>query len=116
MTPDVIAILGVGIALAGLILGTVVPGFRELRTRMYRFEGEIREQTTRLETRMSHLETKMQHLEVEMRERMASFEAEMRQQMAHFEAEMRERIARLEGLIEGFVREQRDRKEDAPQL
>ncbi|MYE23399.1 MAG: hypothetical protein F4Y01_05590 [Gammaproteobacteria bacterium] len=52
MSPDVIAILGVGITLAGLILGTVVPGFRELRRevaslhdRMNRFEAEIRDLT-----------------------------------------------------------------------
>ena len=56
MTPEVIAILGVGTALAGLILGSTLPGFRELRQdvaavqdRVGRFEAEMRERIAHLE-------------------------------------------------------------------
>ena len=123
MTPDVIAILGVGIALAGLILATVVPGFRELRgeirslqDRMNRFEGEIRDRMSRFEERtterLTALETRMTDLERRFEKCMANLDRRFLQ----LEAEVRERIAHLEGLTEGFIREQREQKEDAPQL
>lgn len=45
MTPELIGILTVGVGLAGLILATTVPAFRELR----RDVGDLRERMARLE-------------------------------------------------------------------
>ncbi len=55
MTPEMIAILAVGVALAGLIL----QGQRGLGARMERFEMELRE----IRDRLSRLEGKMDFLE-----------------------------------------------------
>ena len=45
LTPELIGILSVGVGLAGLILATTVPAFRELR----RDVGDLRERMARLE-------------------------------------------------------------------
>ena len=117
MTPDVIAILGVGLSLAGLIVGTMLPGLRELRReilslreRMDQGNEGLRDQIAGLQGRMSKVEIGLVQLEAKMKERMTHLEVEMRQRMSHLEAEVRERIAHIEGVIEGFAKEQ---KEDA---
>ena len=95
MTPELIAIIGTGIALAVVI----VPGQRAMRRdlaalqeRMNNFEKEILQ--------------RMSDLEVEMRERMSNLEAEMRERISNLEAEMRERMAHLEGVVEGLAFQQ----------
>ena len=55
MTPELIAILGIGVALGGLIL----QGHRSLGARMDRIEAELRE----IRDRLSRLEGKMDFLE-----------------------------------------------------
>ena len=55
MTPELIAILGIGVALGGLIL----QGQRSLGARMDRIEAELRE----IRDRLSRLEGKMDFLE-----------------------------------------------------
>ena len=55
MTPELIAILGIGVALAGLI----VQGHRGLGVRIDRIEAELRE----IRDRLSRLEGKMDFLE-----------------------------------------------------
>ena len=55
MTPELIAILGIGVALGGLIL----QGQRSLGARMDRIEAELRE----VRDRLSRLEGKMDFLE-----------------------------------------------------
>ena len=55
MTPELIAILGIGVALAGLI----VQGHRGLGARIDRIEAELRE----IRDRLSRLEGKMDFLE-----------------------------------------------------
>ena len=72
MSPELIAILAVGVALTGVILAAR----RDLR-------GEMRDRFAAVEKRMGALE-----------ERMAALER------GH--AELRERLARLEGLLDGL--------------
>ena len=85
MTADLFAIIGVGIALAGLILYQA-RGLNELRRDMTREIAGLREQM---------------HREI----------AALREQMHRENADLRERMARLEGLIEGFT----GRKPDKPE-
>ena len=73
MTPEMIAVVGVGVALAGLILS----GQRSVNVRM-----------DRIDARMDRLEGRMGRLE--------SGQAELRERMAHLEG-------LLEGLREAIV-------------
>ncbi len=73
MTPEMIAVVGVGVALAGLILS----GQRSVNVRM-----------DRIDARMDRLEGRMDRLE--------SGQAELRERMAHLEG-------LLEGLREAIV-------------
>ena len=62
MTPELIAILGVGIALAGIVLKgqqSLAGRMDRLEARMDGFEGEMRE----IRDRLSRLEGKMDFLE-----------------------------------------------------
>ena len=76
MTPEMIAILGVGIALAGIILHAKRDTNRAL--------ADIREEVADLRKEMVDLRMEMTDLRKEM-------------------TELCERIARLEGLFEGFA-------------
>ena len=75
MTPEMWTVIGVGVALAGLLLN----GQRDLSQRMDRLDARM----GRLDTRMDRLDTRMDRLET-----------------GH--AELRERMAHLEGLLEGL--------------
>ena len=76
MSGEMIAILGVGVALAGMILTSS----RGLRQDMAQMES-------RLDKRISGLESQIN---------------ELRERMTHEVGELRERMARLEGLLEGL--------------
>ena len=97
MTPELIAIIGTGIALAVVI----VPGQRAMR----RDIAALQERMTSLER---DLLERMSNLERDLNARISTFETEMRQRMAHLEAEMRERMAHLEGVVEGLVHKQQE--------
>ena len=75
MTPEMIAVVGVGVALAGLILS----GQRSVNVRMDRIDARM----DRIDARMDRLEGRMDRLE-------------------SGQAELRERMAHLEGLLEGL--------------
>ncbi len=79
MTPEMIAILAVGVALAGLIL----QGQRGLGARMDRFDARM----DRMDARMDRLEARMERFEAKLRE-------------------IRDRLSRLEGkmdFLEGYI-------------
>ena len=76
MSGEMITILGVGVALAGLILASS----RGLRQDMARLEARLDERINGLESQIS----------------------ELRERMAHEIGELRERMAKLEGLLEGL--------------
>lgn len=62
MSQELIAIIGIGIALAGLQL----TGLRSLHGRIDRLEGRmdrLEARIDRIEARLSHLEQRMSHLE-----------------------------------------------------
>ena len=74
MTPEIISIVAVGVALAGVVLVSV------------------RENTRVLRAEMKDVRAEMKDMRGEMRD--------MRGEMAEF----RERLARIEGMFEGFLR------------
>ena len=76
MSGEIIAIMAVGVALGGLIL-TSSRGLRQDMTRM----------ESRLDGKISGLESQI---------------SELRERMAHEIGELRERMAKLEGLLEGL--------------
>ena len=92
MTADLFAIIGVGIALAGLIL-YLARGLNEMR----RDIGALRQNMIRENA--------------SLREQMHREIADLREQMHRENADLRERMARLEGLFEGFA----GRKPDKPE-
>ena len=80
MSGEMIAIVAVGVALAGVIL-TSVRGLRQdMQAQIGGLRGEVGE----------------------LRERMAHEISELRERMAHEISELRERMAKLEGLLEGL--------------
>ena len=80
MTPEIIAIVTVGIALAGVILAST----REVRQDMARLESRL---DGRIDALGSRLDGKI-----------AALESSMNTQLG----ELRERMAHLEGLLEGL--------------
>ena len=80
MTPEIIAIVTVGIALAGVILAST----RGVRQDMARLES-------RLDGRIGALESRLDG-------KIAALESSMNTQLG----ELRERMAHLEGLLEGL--------------
>jgi hypothetical protein len=87
MSPDTIAIIGTGIALAVLMIGL----FAWLRADIHR-----------LDERMTRLDEHTTRLEVELQERMTKLEVGLLERMTRLEVELRERMAKLEGLLEGL--------------
>ena len=81
MSPELIAILGVGIALAGLIL--------RLNARIDRVESNLNARIDRLE---SNLNARIDRLESSLNARIDGIQAELR--------EVRDRLARLEGKVD----------------
>ena len=79
MTPEIWTILGVGVALAGLIFS----GLRGLR-------ADLNERMDRLDGRIDRLEARMDKFEGEL--------GELRKDQARLD----NRMARLEGLLEGL--------------
>ena len=91
MSGEMIAIVAVGVALAGVIL-TATRGLRQ----------DIRQDMAQLETR---LDGRIGALESRLDERINGLESqisELRERMAHEIGELRERMAKLEGLLEGL--------------
>ena len=81
MSPELIAILGVGIALAGLIL--------RLNARIDRFESGL---STRIDRFESSLSARIDRFESSLSARADGIQAELR--------EVRDRLARLEGKVD----------------
>ena len=107
MTPELIGILAVGVALAGLVLVALRENTRVLR-------AEIRAER---EERNAQFEVLRAEIRAEREERNAQFEAAREDTNKQFEsvraeiealradmAELRERMARIEGMFEGFLR------------
>ena len=103
MTADLFAIIGVGIALAGLIL-YLARGMNEMR----RDIGALRENMIR---ENAGLREQMHREIAGLRDQTHREIAGLREQMHRENADLRERMARLEGLFEGFA----GRKSDKPE-
>ena len=80
MSGEMIAIVAVGVALAGVILTSLRGTEARLGAQIKDLRGEVGE----------------------LRERMTHEVGELRERMAHEISELRERMARLEGLLEGL--------------
>ena len=91
MSVELISIVTVGVALAGLIL-TSIRGLRQ----------DMRQDIARLESRLNG---RISALESQFDSRISALESqisELRERMAHEVSELRERMAKLEGLLEGL--------------
>ena len=90
MTPEIIAILGVGVALAGLIISLSIRSEK-------RFE--------QLERRFEQLEQRFERSEQRSAERFEQSEqrsAERSERFAHRFSGIEQRMARLEGILDGL--------------
>ena len=81
MTPEIISIIAVGVALAGVVLISVRENTRVLRAEMKDIRAEVKD----VRGEMKDVRGEMKDMRVEM-------------------AELRERLARIEGMFEGFLR------------
>ena len=87
MTPEIWTIIGVGVAIAALILAQARHSNRLIETMETRMSDRIETMETRMNNRIGTMETRMN-------DRFQSFETQI--------AELRERMAHLEGLLEGL--------------
>ena len=91
MTPELIAIVMVGVALAGVILASI----RGVRQDMTRLESRL---DGRIDALGSRLDGKLAALESRLDGKLAALESSMNTQLG----ELRERMARLEGVLDGL--------------
>lgn len=98
MSPEILSIFAIGIALAGLILN----GQRRSDARFERLEKRLAALEVQQAALRTELFERMTALEIELRERMTAFEIELRERMTVLKTELRERMAKLEGLLEGL--------------
>ncbi|MDE0061916.1 MAG: hypothetical protein OXP09_11695 [Gammaproteobacteria bacterium] len=97
MSPEIWTIIGVGVAIAGLILN----GMRMLRADLVAHTKLLDGRMDRIEERMDRLEERMDRLEARMdRDRQELLERIVR--IENGQADLRERMARLQGLLEGL--------------
>ena len=89
MTPELIGVVAVGVALAGLVLVSNRETARVLRAEIKAVRAEIKAER---EERKAQFES--------VRAEIAAMRADM--------AELRERMARIEGMFEGFLRRERE--------
>ncbi len=94
MSPELIAILAVGIAVAGLILNGQTQTNRRLDTNEQRMEGRIDALEQRLEGRIDALEQRISAFELQVNQRFDRLEARL--------ATLEQRVARLEGVLDGL--------------
>ena len=90
MSPELIAILAVGVTLAGVLLS----GQRALRSEMRDLRSEMRDLCQSTEARFAAVEAQIADLRQSTEARFAAVEAQI--------ADLRERMAKLEGLLEGL--------------
>ena len=114
MTPELIAVVAVGVALAGIVLVALRENTRILRAEIKDVRTEVKD--LREETN-KQFESVRAEIRAEREERNAQFEATREETNKQFEsvraeiealradmAELRERMARIEGMFEGFLR------------
>ena len=108
MTPELIAILAVGVTLAGLMVAIWRDARAHTDQGLAELRAEVRDQ--RAETRAS-----IQSLREEFRADMQNFREEVRADLAALRKDVQaltERMSRVEGVIEGLFAG-RDRRSDA---
>ena len=107
MTPELIGIVAVGVALAGLMLVSNRENARALRAEMKDMREDTRKQFESMRAEMKELRGEMKAEIKELREDTnQQFEA-VRGEIGSLRGEMaklRERMARIEGMFEGFLR------------
>ena len=94
MSPELIAILAVGIAVAGLILNGQNQTNRRLDALEQRLEGRIDALEQRMEARIDALEQRISTIELQINQRFDRLEARL--------AALEQRVARLEGVLDGL--------------
>ncbi len=114
MTPELIGILAVGVALAGLVLVALRENTRSLRAEIKAVRTEVKDLREEMN---KQFESVRAEIRAEREERNTQFEAAREDTNKQFEsvraeiealradmAELRERMARIEGMFEGFLR------------
>ena len=110
MTADLIAIIGVGIALAGMIL-YLARALNELRRDVSREIADLRENQNELRRDVAREIAGLRESQNELRRDVTRDIGSLREQMHRETADLRERMARLEGLFEGFAARKPDKPE-----
>ena len=96
MSPEIITMLGVGVAIVAFLWRTMTGMEQRLDKRIDRLESKVDGLAKDYESLAGEL--------AETRGGLAGELAEIRESLAGEMAEIRERMARLEGLFEGFIR------------
>ncbi len=94
MTPELIAILVVGVAVVGLILNGQAQTGRRLDALERRMEGRMDALEQRMEARVDALEQRLSAFELQVNQRFDRLEARL--------AALEQRVARLEGVLDGL--------------
>ena len=94
MTPELIAILAVGVAVVGLILNGQAQTNRRLDALERRMEGRMDALEQRMEGRMDAIEQRVSAFELQVNQRFDRLEARL--------AALEQRVARLEGVLDGL--------------
>ena len=100
MSPELIAILAVGVGLAGLM----VTSQRNLRNDLRGEIGQVRDRLSKVEAGQAELTERVAQLEAGQAQ-LASGQQELADRLARLDAgqmQLRERLAKLEGLLEGL--------------
>ena len=94
MSPELIAILAVGVVVAGLILNGQTQTNRRLDTNEQRTGARIDALKQRMDARIDALEQRISTIELQINQRFDRLEARL--------ATLEQRVARLEGVLDGL--------------
>ena len=94
MSLELIAILAVGVAMAGLILNGQNQTNKQLNALEQRMEARVDASDQRMEGRIDALEQRVSTLELQVTQRFDRLEARL--------AALEQRVARLEGVLDGL--------------
>ena len=107
MSPEIITMLGVGVAIVAFLWRTMTGMEQRLDKRIDRLESKVdglAKDHANLAGEVTELRGSVAEQITELRGSIAEEMAELRGSVAKEMAELRERMARLEGLFEGFIR------------
>ena len=105
MSLELIAILAVGVAMAGLILNGQNQTNKQLNALEQRMEARVDASDQRMEGRIDALEQRMEGRIDALEQRVSTLELQVTQRFDRLEARLaalEQRVARLEGVLDGL--------------